>query len=69
MNAQSVTVNFPITFTNICLNVIGVSTKANDSDGKTPGYDVTSITKLSFICKNGTNHTVGLTMRYLAIGS
>ena len=69
MNVLSVTVNFPITFANICLNIIGVSTRANDSDGKTPGYDVTSITKTGFICKNGTNHLAGLTMRYLAIGS
>lgn len=39
MNSQSVSVTFPISFLNSCLNVIGVATRANDSDGKTPGYD------------------------------
>ena len=38
MNSQSVSVTFPISFFNSCLNVIGVATRANDSDGKTPGY-------------------------------
>ncbi|MBM6651145.1 hypothetical protein ORT64_11120 [Megamonas funiformis] len=50
------------------MNVIGVATRANDSDGKTPGYDATSISKTGFICTNGTNHLVNLNMRYLAIG-
>ena len=68
MNSQSVSVTFPISFFNSCLNVIGVATRANDSDGKTPGYDATSISKTGFICTNGTNHLVNLNMRYLAIG-
>ena len=68
MNASSVSVNFPISFTNSCLNIIGVATRANDSDGKTPGYDVSSMSKTGFVCKNGTNHLANLTMRYLAIG-
>ena len=68
MNSQSVSVTFPISFSNICLNIIGVATRANDSDGKTPGYDATSISKTGFICTNGTNHLVNLNMRYLAIG-
>ena len=68
MNSQSVSVTFPISFLNSCLNVIGVATRANDSDGKTPGYDATSISKTGFICTNGTNHLVNLNMRYLAIG-
>lgn len=67
MNSQSVSVTFPISFLNSCLNVIGVATRANDSDGKTPGYDATSISKTGFICTNGTNHLVNLNMRYLAI--
>ena len=68
MNSQSVSVTFPISFFNSCLNVIGVATRANDSNGKTPGYDATSISKTGFICTNGTNHLVNLNMRYLAIG-
>ena len=68
MNSQSVSVTFPISFSSSCLNVIGVATRANDSDGKTPGYDATSISKTGFICTNGTNHLVNLNMRYLAIG-
>ena len=68
MNSQSVSVTFPISFSSSCLNVIGVATRANDSNGKTPGYDATSISKTGFICTNGTNHLVNLNMRYLAIG-
>ena len=68
MNSQSVSVSFPISFSNICLNIIGVATRANDSDGKTPGYDATSISKTGFVCINGTNHLANLNMRYLAIG-
>lgn len=68
MNSKSVSVAFPISFFNSCLNVIGVATRANDSDGKTPGYDATSISKTGFICTNGTNHLANLNMRYLAIG-
>ena len=62
MNSQSVSVTFPISFFNSCLNVIGVATRANDSNGKTPGYDATSISKTGFICTNGTNHLVNLNM-------
>ena len=68
MNSQSVSVSFPISFSNICLNIIGVATRANDSDGRTPGYDATSISKTGFVCTNGTNHLANLNMRYLAIG-
>ena len=68
MNSQSVSVTFPISFSSSCLNVIGVATRANDSDGRTPGYDATSINKTGFVCTNGTNHLANLNMRYLAIG-
>lgn len=69
MDSQTVSVIFPVAFPNNCLNIIGVATRANDSDGKTPGYDITFINKTGFSCTNGTNHLANLTMRYFAIGN